>query len=77
MNKGTEIEELEKGASRLFLAVRSGHVEATELLIKRRADVHKEAVLGLPMAVAVLKNAADMVRLLLAHGVDANARTRG
>ncbi|WP_192384054.1 ankyrin repeat domain-containing protein [Mesorhizobium silamurunense] len=77
LDAGADIEEMEKGATPLFLAVRSGHVETAELLIKRGADVNKEAVLGLPMTVAVLKNAAAMVRLLLTHGADANGRTRG
>ena len=57
--------------------MRSGHVEAAELLIKRGADVNKEAVLGLPLTVAVLKNSADLMRLLLAHGADPNAAARG
>ena len=44
---------------RYFLAVRSGNAEAAELLIERGADVNREAKLGLPLTVAVLKNAAD------------------
>ncbi|CDX46882.1 Cytochrome c class i [Mesorhizobium sp. ORS 3359] len=77
LDAGADIEEQEKGATPLFLAVRGGHVDAAALLIKRGADVNKEAKLGRPITVAVLKSAADMVRLLVAHGADANGRTRG
>ena len=77
LDAGADIEEQEKGATPLFLAVRSGHPEAAELLIERGADVNKESAIGLPLTVAVLKNSVDLMRLLLTHGADSNAAARG
>ncbi|MER8454078.1 ankyrin repeat domain-containing protein [Mesorhizobium sp. M1428] len=77
LDAGADIEEQDKGATLLFLAIRGGHPEAAELLIKRGADVNKESAIGLPLTVAVLKNSVDLMRLLLAHGADPNAAARG
>ncbi|TPI67681.1 ankyrin repeat domain-containing protein [Mesorhizobium sp. B2-8-9] len=77
LDAGAAIEEQDKGATPLFLAVRSHHPEAAELLIKRGAGVSKESALGLPITVAVLKGYADLMQLLLSHGADPNAKARG
>ncbi|PDS74609.1 ankyrin repeat domain-containing protein [Rhizobium sp. L43] len=77
LDQGADIEEQDKGATALLLAVRSGHTDAAELLIKRGANVNKESGLGLPLTAAVLTGSADLMRLLLAHGADPNAAARG
>ena len=76
LDASADIEEQEKGATPLFLAVRSGQCRGGRTADQAWCDVNKEAVLGLPITVAVLKNATDMVRLLLAHGADANGPLR-
>ncbi|EJZ18012.1 ankyrin repeat domain-containing protein [Rhizobium sp. Pop5] len=77
LDQGADIEEQDKGATALLLAIRSSHPEAAELLIERGASVTKESGLGLPLTAAVLNNSADLMRLLLAHGADPNAAVRG
>ncbi|OWV75530.1 hypothetical protein ATY77_30860 [Rhizobium sp. R634] len=77
LDQGADIEEQDKGATALLLAVRSGNREAAELLIARGADVNKQSGLGLPLTAAVLNNSADLIRLLLAHGADPNTVVRG
>lgn len=77
LDAGSNIEEQDKGATPLFLAIRSDHPEAAELLIERGADVNKESAIGLPLTIAILKNSPEMVRLLLAHAADPNAAPRG
>lgn len=77
LDAGADVEEQDKGATALILAVRSGQTEAVELLIRRGASVNKESGLGLPLTAAVLKGSPDLIRLLVAHGADPNAASRG
>lgn len=69
LDAGADIEEQDKGATPLFLAVRSDHPQAAELLIERGANVNHESAIGLPITGAVLKSSPDLIRILLAHGV--------
>ncbi|RVC81786.1 hypothetical protein EN745_08690 [Mesorhizobium sp. M4A.F.Ca.ET.022.05.2.1] len=62
LDAGAAIEEQDKGATPLFLAVRSHHPEAA--VIKRGAGVSKQSALGLPITVAILKGYADLMQLL-------------
>jgi len=77
LDAGADIEEQDKGATPLFLAIRSEHPEAAELLIKRGANVNKESAIGLPITGAVLNNSVVLMRVLLAHGADPNTAARG
>ncbi len=77
LDAGADVEEQDKGATPLFLAVRDGHVEAAALLIERGARLDNPSRAGLPLTAAVLKSAPDLVRLLLEHGADPNAVARG
>ncbi len=77
LDAGADIEEQDKGATPLFLAVRSDHPQAAELLIERGANVNHESAIGLPITGAVLKGSPDLIQILLAHGADPNAAARG
>jgi cytochrome c len=77
LDAGADIEEQDKGATPLFLAVRGDHPQAAELLIARGANVNGESAIGLPLTAAVLKGSPELIRILLAHGADPNAAARG
>ena len=66
------------GISVLVLAAHSGHTELTAFLLARGADVDAADVGYAALHAAVLRGDMDMIRTLLGHGADPNARlTKG
>lgn len=69
------------GYTPLGLTAHFGHEEAGSLLLAAGADIHLRSVDGnlnnMPLHAAIAGNHPGMVRLLLAHGADPNARCEG
>lgn len=76
VDAGADVDEVDKGATPLILAVRGGHLEAARLLLERGADVNAAPtpLLGPALMPALAKRRIDLIGLLLDAGADPNWR---
>lgn len=76
LDAGADVDEIDKGATPLILAVRAGHIEAARLLLERGADVNAAPtpLLGPALMPALAKRRIDLIDLLLDAGADPNWR---
>ncbi len=74
LEAGAAVDESDKGATPLYLAVRGGHLEAAKLLMARGADPNAapSPLLGPALMPALGKRRIDLIDLLLDAGADPN-----
>ena len=65
LNAGTDVNEIDGGATPLYYAAIRGHLEAATLLIARGADVNAKTKFGSPLMAAAAKGGPLLVNLLL------------
>ncbi|QOF75571.1 ankyrin repeat domain-containing protein (plasmid) [Aminobacter sp. SR38] len=74
MDAGAGVDNIDGGATPLYLAVRGGHMAAAKLLLERGADVNAAPTpLGPALMPALAKRRIDLINLLLDNGADPNA----
>ena len=73
LNAGTDVNEIDGGATPLYYAAIRGHLDAAKLLIAHGADVNVKTKFGSPLMAAAAKGGPELVNLLLANGAEPNA----
>ncbi|MER9236875.1 ankyrin repeat domain-containing protein [Mesorhizobium sp. M0622] len=74
LDAGANVNDFDGIATPLFYAVNRQHLEATELLIERGADVNAGSKIGgPPLMAAAARNRLEFITLLLVHGANPNS----
>ncbi len=78
LDSGADINQATERTTPLCEAIANGHLEAAQLLIQRGADVNRAGKFRrTPLAIAVMKNRADIVKLLLDSGAEPDTAANG
>lgn len=77
LDMGRDVNQItEQGESLLSLACASGYYELAQLLLVMRANIEETGMKDTtPLMEAANSGHCEIVRLLLAHGADVNAKT--
>ncbi|OWY96418.1 hypothetical protein PHMEG_00033316 [Phytophthora megakarya] len=75
LDKGADVDEKTwKGDTALTFAAEGGQVEAVEILLTRHTTVDSHGVNSAPLAIAAQRGHAEVIKLLLKHNVNVNAK---